>query len=233
MLISVSKSFKTNLGWIRRTDLIPEIQYIYSFKTYNYLKYASKLDYIESTSSYGDLCRFDLNSMTEVKAVSGKGLGLFALTFIPASSKLGFYEGEVLTWREYDKRYPRGDSEYTFLLNPSAQRRELIYVDAADPATSNRLRYVNHDGERPNIITKIVSIPLGIDPISSKKPKERKFDDDNGNNLTGYGATKVYSISYRGIPRVLFETSCDVQAGEELCFDYGPKYTAPWKENLL
>ena len=201
-----------------------------------------------------DSFRFEMDSMTEVKAVSGKGRGLFATTIIPLGTQLGFYKGEILSWREYNKRYPNGDSEYTFLLNPSSQRRELIYIDAANPSTSNRLRFVNHDGERPNIITKIVYTDH-LDHFDSFSDISRTRKDHNRNEILSSYSSKgssnsnnnmtdlelvqsiipksqdSKSITAKKFPQVVFETMSMVVAGEELCFDYGPRYLASWKQS--
>ena len=81
-----------------------------------------------------------------------RGEGLFAVASLPTGTWLGNYEGEVLSLREYSKRYPGGrDSRYTFLINPDAQRRYRVYVDAADPTKSNAMRYINHSRASANV----------------------------------------------------------------------------------
>lgn len=70
-----------------------------------------------------------------------RGRGLFALHAIEKNSLLGEYVGEVLSQKQYSARYPKGDSEYTFLISEEAQRRDRIYVDAADESKSNIFRF--------------------------------------------------------------------------------------------
>jgi len=222
-----------------------------------------------SSPSFDLLCRFELDTMTEVKEVSGKGFGLFATIAIPAGTPLGFYKGEILSQRLYKKRYPHGDSEYTFLLNPSSQRRNLIYVDAVNPSTSNRLRFVNHDGQRPNIITKIVYAQnnhfdqyyhlsssladvwkrnkndilqssesiVGHNRISNHVTNDDQNEDSfithhHNNNVEANSKSILTSSNTKKkvVPLILFETVHAVIAGEELCFDYGPRYLAAWKQ---
>jgi SET domain-containing protein len=142
-----------------------------------------------------------------------KGLGLFATTDIPAGAMIGHYAGELLTARDYVKRYPLGDSVYTFQMN-NGQRRDLLYQDARDPALSNLTRFINHDGIVPNLVVTVeekeeqqtmpmpMPMPMPV-PIPIPMPgKTRK------------------RLSYT----VIFNTTRVIKAGEELCFHYGDKY---------
>ena len=85
-----------------------------------------------------------LSGWLEVKAAGLKGRGLYALCRIEKNTFLGEYVGEKLTYRQYLSRYPKGDSEYTFLVSDEAQRRDRTYVDAVDESKSNLLRYVDY-----------------------------------------------------------------------------------------
>jgi hypothetical protein len=75
-----------------------------------------------------------------VQDAGSRGRGLFALRDIEINSILGEYIGEVLSQRQYSARYPEGNSDYTFLLSEEAQRRDRIYVDAANESKSNIFR---------------------------------------------------------------------------------------------
>jgi hypothetical protein len=75
-----------------------------------------------------------------VQDAGSRGRGLFALHDIEINSILGEYIGEVLSQRQYSARYPEGNSDYTFLLSEEAQRRDRIYVDAANESKSNIFR---------------------------------------------------------------------------------------------
>jgi hypothetical protein len=75
-----------------------------------------------------------------VQDAGSRGRGLFALHAIEINSILGEYIGEVLSQRQYSARYPEGNSDYTFLLSEEAQRRDRIYVDAANESKSNIFR---------------------------------------------------------------------------------------------
>jgi hypothetical protein len=69
---------------------------------------------------------------------TSKGHGVFALSDIPENTWLGDYVGEVLTQEEYEERYPLGNASYVLSAN------ESYSIDAADPAKSSYVRYMNH-----------------------------------------------------------------------------------------
>jgi len=99
--------------------------------------------------------------MLTVGDAGPKGLGLFAKCEIPEGMTIGTYEGELLTAKQYMRRYPTGDSIYTFQLNDRAQRRDLLYLDARDPSKSNLTRYINHEANIPNLIVSIEEVRTG------------------------------------------------------------------------
>lgn len=88
-----------------------------------------------------------------VKDAGFKGNGLFCdCKLISKGSLIGEYIGEELSLRDYLKRYPSGESVYTFILSDEekTQRRDLKYLDAANVFVSNILRFINHDDD-PNL----------------------------------------------------------------------------------
>lgn len=93
----------------------------------------------QSISATSDLFRVPMEWLS-VQDAGARGRGLFALHAIENNSLLGEYIGEVLSQRQYSARYPKGHSEYTFLVSQEAQRRDRIYVDAADESKSNIFR---------------------------------------------------------------------------------------------
>lgn len=80
-------------------------------------------------------------SWLQVQDAGMKGKGLFSLQCIQENTLLGEYLGEVLTQKEFSTRYPKGDAEYVFLVSGDVQRRDRIYVDAANETKSNIFRY--------------------------------------------------------------------------------------------
>ena len=75
-----------------------------------------------------------------VSKAKNAGMGLFAKKAIAAGELLDRYNGEVLTSLRFRKRYPKQDikPQYVWQLDGD------VFVDAADKAFSNRLRFVNH-----------------------------------------------------------------------------------------
>ena len=68
-----------------------------------------------------------------------KGLGVFAAADLEAQTFFGEYTGEVLTAKEYARRYPRADAEYVLEVNDDYS------IDAGDPLLSpGPVRYANH-----------------------------------------------------------------------------------------
>ena len=129
-----------------------------------------------------------------VKDADYKGRGLFCdVLQICKGTYIGEYVGEVLTLKDYRKRYQQGESIYTFIISDEekTQRRELMYLDAHDVYKSNITRYINHDSIKPN-----------LKYVITRKYHKGKLQKAN---------VKFYSIQ-------------DIFYGEELLFDYGPKY---------
>jgi len=89
-----------------------------------------------------------------VKDAGFKGKGLFCdCQLIKNGSYIGEYIGEVLTLKDYKKRYPNGESQYVFVLSDEekTQRRDLQYLDASNIYKSNITRYINHDSINSNL----------------------------------------------------------------------------------
>ena len=82
-----------------------------------------------------------------VSKAKNAGMGLFAKNAIAAGSLLDRYDGEVLTSLRFRKRYPKQDikPQYVWQLDGD------VFVDAADKAFSNRLRFVNHSDDAANV----------------------------------------------------------------------------------
>lgn len=164
-------------------------------------------DYVPSVDTSN--C-FQIPSIVEVRdAGELKGKGLFAACDLQPDTFIGSYEGEYLTFAQYKMRYPKGDSEYVFLVNEESQRRNLVFIDAADPDKSNYTRYVNHSSANTNI--KIISFSKS--QRQSSATKRKKF-------------SRLNPCKTLGIAMV---TSTFVMKDEELLFDYGDLYDAPWK----
>jgi SET domain-containing protein len=101
----------------------------------------------------------EIGDSVSVREAPPKGLGLFATRKLPAGFHIGDYIGEKLRYKEYLRRYPNGESAYTFLVNPDDQRRDRIYIDAVNPMKSNFTRYINHD-IHPNLDVRVFLLKL-------------------------------------------------------------------------
>ena len=66
------------------------------------------------------------------------GKGVFAITHIPAGTRLIEYKGEILTEKQVDKRYAKDDNPHTFLFALDGGR----VIDATTGGNSSR--WINH-----------------------------------------------------------------------------------------
>jgi SET domain-containing protein len=164
----------------------------YELKSHNFYKHSI----YSSKNVYESMYPIISSNDYTIKEAGHKGLGLFTLKNITNGTFVGCYEGELLTAKDYMKRYPKGDSVYTFQLN-EGQRRDILYLDARDPEKSNLMRYINHDKYSPNLDVSIDKILL-----------------NNKNNKSKY--TYKYEVRFYALR--------DIEINEELLFDYGDKY---------
>mmetsp|Transcript_12484 Transcript_12484/g.17130 ORF Transcript_12484/g.17130 Transcript_12484/m.17130 type:complete len:187 (+) Transcript_12484:182-742(+) len=140
---------------------------------------------------------------------------------------LGFYEGELLSLKEYRIKYPTGNSEYVFLLNEDSQCRYRVFVDALNETLSNFTRFINHDGEQANCVAKSRDIAISTDEAeilsinNSLVPKKRKI------LLKKMSRQDIFN-QYR----IGFYTTRDIEIDEELTFDYGQHFSADWNNAL-
>ena len=134
-----------------------------------------------------------------------RGQGLFTRVSLVCGTFIGIYSGEKLSHREYTARYPLGNSSYTFLVDPNAQRRHRVFIDAADPSKSNLMRYINHNRD------------ANVDAVASQGNK--KTIDGGGRRRIVSNEDDIDAVQIR-------VTACrDIAADEELFLDYGPLYT--------
>ena len=77
-----------------------------------------------------------------------KGLGLFATEEIPRGTFLFDYSGEIISEKEYRRRFPSGVSDYVAGLR-SPSTGTLSFVDGTDAQLGYPSRYMNH-ASQPN-----------------------------------------------------------------------------------
>eukprot|EP01036_Dinobryon_divergens_P029093 gene29093-38154_t len=176
-----------------------------------------------------DIVESPFNSLVMVQQAGSKGRGLFAKTFIPKGTLIGFYMGELLSLREYQMRYPSGNSNYVFLLNSDCQQRYRVFVDANNETLSNYTRFINHDGENFNLIAETVP-QLSDSSMNSNVFIRNKIDSSIASKKIEKKLLKRMSRNeIFNRYRVGFYCIRDVFEGEELMFDYGPSFKAEWK----
>ena len=78
------------------------------------------------------------------------GLGVIATKFIHKGTVLGYYKGEILNKREYEKL---DNKSYVFEID---LKDRTIYIDAQNPKKSNWTRYIN--GARTKKQRKLINI---------------------------------------------------------------------------
>ena len=93
-----------------------------------------------------------------------KGHGVFAIRNLESNTWVGDYLGEVLTQRQYLRRYPNEDASYVLGAN------EDYNVDARDPHRSSYLRYLNHSPAEPD-----GSANVFFDVVKVKKQREKQI----------------------------------------------------------
>ena len=133
-----------------------------------------------------------------------RGQGLFTRVSIVCGTFIGNYCGEKLSHREYTSRYPSGNSAYTFLVDPNAQRRSRVFIDAADPSKSNLMRFINHNRN------------ANVDAVASLGKKK---------TVVGGGRRIVSNEDENDNVQIRVTACRDIAADEELFLDYGPLYT--------
>jgi len=152
-----------------------------------------------------------------------KGKGLFTKLPIENGTVIGEYKGTFLSYREYCRKYPSDEdkkqAEYVFLVNPAAQRRDKVYIDAAEESCSAYTRFINHSHSAPNLEATVVRITRRSVRYSSRETTHprpsRRYEP---------AVYRLLKEEYQ----VLFFTVRAVLAGEELLFDYGEHYKTEW-----
>merc|ERR1712194_241352 len=134
----------------------------------------------------------------EVRPSVGKGLGVFAVVSLPRGRFLGCYGGEL----RFDSEVVDSSSEYLFSLGDGRN------LDAArDCSGTNWTRFLNHCSREPNVEARICR-DAGLEHMV--------FLEDGS----------WIEVEVPPGPRVEFWTRADIQAGDELCFDYGREFGA-------
>src|SRR4051812_37194108 len=63
--------------------------------------------------------------------IRGAGRGVFATVALPANTKLGWYEGDLLSGRQLLARYGDGTAPYGLCVSARGHPRKTVHIDAA------------------------------------------------------------------------------------------------------
>eukprot|EP00978_Attheya_sp_CCMP212_P019224 scaffold53609_cov58-Attheya_sp.AAC.2 len=156
-----------------------------------------------NTLSYNEASPPLPDSLFDVREsqIPNAGNGLFALQPIAQGTYLMDYEGEVLTETEYFLRYPDGQGRYV-----AGIPEPLPLLPDCGPAAAAAL-------SEPTYID-------GSDPTTSNLARYMNSAPPEEKN----GANVVWKKQRFGVRSMHFYALRAMEAGEELCFDYGANY---------
>lgn len=157
--------------------------------------------------------RQSLPDHLRLEAIPGKGLGVITNVRIAKGTVVGDYKGEVMTAEEKDRRYLESLSH---LFTPDDYEWKQSRLDRGQTVTGTYLYgivvpneeaiYVDAEDEYRSLWTRF---------LNHASPPD--------NNVN----PKSIHQSWDGQPRVWFVAMRDIEAGEEICFDYGEDYWLP------
>ena len=173
------------------------IRSVFSMQLLSTFSLSTKAPAVYSTSSKG-IINSGMDSALSLNwvKVADAGLKGFGL-FSTHDIPYGYFIGsyEGETLKQKDYMKRYPKGESVYVfLVYDGQHRDKLYVDASDNSMSNPTRYMNHDGVSPNVMYYIESNLI-------MKP--------NKNDM---------------LFQVRFHACRDIKVGEELTFDYGPRY---------
>jgi len=154
-----------------------------------------------NTLSYNEASPPLPDSLFDVREsqIPNAGNGLFALQPISKGTYLMDYEGEVLTETEYFLRYPDGQGRYVAGIPEPLP----LLPDYGPAAALSEPTYIDgSDASQSNLARYMNSAP----------PEEKN------------GANVVWKKQRFGVRSMHFYALRAMEAGEELCFDYGANY---------
>ncbi|KAL7479985.1 hypothetical protein ACHAW6_011968 [Cyclotella cf. meneghiniana] len=145
--------------------------------------------------------------------IPGKGLGVITTEPIPQGQLVGDYKGEVIDAATKDRRYLASQAH---LQTPQDLEWRQSRLDRGQGVTGTYLYGVNKpDGESVYVDAEDEYNSLWTRFINHASPP--------GNNVD----PKSIHETWNGEPRVWFVSNRDIDAGEEICFDYGDDYWLP------
>mmetsp|Transcript_16169 Transcript_16169/g.44769 ORF Transcript_16169/g.44769 Transcript_16169/m.44769 type:complete len:217 (-) Transcript_16169:93-743(-) len=154
-----------------------------------------------------------------LEEIPGKGFGVVTNVRIPAGQVVGDYKGEVMTEEEKDRRYLESCAH---LRQPADDLWRKSRLDRGQTITGTYLYgvhvpnqssqiFVDAEDEYHSLWTRFLN--HASPPAANVNPKSLHQGID-------------------GKPRVWFVSIRDIEAGEEICFDYGDDYWLP-EDNVV
>ena len=157
--------------------------------------------------------RQSLPDHLRLEIIPGKGLGVIANSRIPANTVVGDYKGEVMDAATKDRRYLE-TKEHLQTAEDLAWKQARI--DRGQTITGTYLYGVQvPNGEAIFVDAEDEYYSLWTRFLNHASPPH--------NNVN----PKSIHESWNGEPRVWFVALRDIEAGEEICFDYGDDYWLP------
>lgn len=147
-----------------------------------------------------------------IEETEKKGLGAFAGSNMLAGAWVGEYQGEILTEKEVDARYwekrKKVYADRQWIKSRTKRQQGItgdylfemgdkLYLDGEDADVSSWCRFMNHAPENCN---------SGLCNVETRFSRQTK----DGNKIVQ--------------PKLWFLALRDIQAGEELLYDYGDSY---------
>ena len=163
--------------------------------------------------------RQSLPDNMHLEAIPGKGLGVMTDAPIAKGAVVGDYKGEVMTLEEKDRRYLESLSH---LRTPEDYEWQQSRIDRGQTVTGTYLYGIAIPHPRHGIGKPKGHIYVDAEDEYSGSLWTRFINHASppDDNLK----PQSLHVGWDGNPRVWFTAKRDIEAGEELTFDYGEDY---------
>ena len=162
--------------------------------------------------------------------IPGKGLGVITSKSFAIGEFVGNYEGEVMSEEVKDRRYLSSlkdtltDEDRVWIQNRLERGQTLTacYLYGVDKDAGNVYGHFGRNKESNNIVEEEPE-RIFVDAEDEYESLWTRFINHAPPPLDNLKPMSVPE-SYDGQPRVWFMAKRDIEAGEELCFNYGEDY---------
>lgn len=175
--------------------------------------------------------RQSLPPYLSLQAIPGKGLGVITNKPYSIGEFIGNYEGEIMSEEVKDRRYlsslqdklTQEDREWIQSRLERGQTLTGCYLYGVDLSDGNAQSNYGRFGRNREEQEETPKNRIYVDAEDEYHSLWTRFINHASppyNNIN----PKSVPESYDGLPRVWFMANRDIEAGEELCFDYGDDY---------